>query len=252
MGVAACLLLEYGVSTAAVAVGWSGYLNEALGNITGFELPQAILGRAVGRRSGHHQPAGRDPRRAVHAPADPGRERVGQGQRDHGRDQAGRAGDVLVIALHRPSTPTTSPASRPGVGRRGHRGRHDLLLVHRSGRGVHRRRRGEGPAEDDAARAPRRAVHRHRHLRAGGDRRRCGAQPWPEFEGQSEAGLAKILENITGSRVGHDPRPRRRHLDLLGHPGDAVRPDPHPVRDGPRRHAAATSSHASARARRRR
>ena len=43
MGVAACLLLEYGVSTAAVAVGWSGYLNEALRNITGIELPQAIL-----------------------------------------------------------------------------------------------------------------------------------------------------------------------------------------------------------------
>ena len=43
MGVAACLLLEYGVSTAAVAVGWSGYLNEALRNLTGIELPHAIL-----------------------------------------------------------------------------------------------------------------------------------------------------------------------------------------------------------------
>jgi basic amino acid/polyamine antiporter, APA family len=43
MGVAACLLLEYGVSTAAVAVGWSGYLNEAIRNITGVELPHAIL-----------------------------------------------------------------------------------------------------------------------------------------------------------------------------------------------------------------
>ena len=43
MGVAACLLLEYGVSTAAVAVGWSGYLNEALRNITGLELPRAVL-----------------------------------------------------------------------------------------------------------------------------------------------------------------------------------------------------------------
>ena len=28
MGVAACLLLEYGVSISAVAVGWSGYLNK--------------------------------------------------------------------------------------------------------------------------------------------------------------------------------------------------------------------------------
>lgn len=32
MGVAACLLLEYGVSTAAVAVGWSQYVNKLLEN----------------------------------------------------------------------------------------------------------------------------------------------------------------------------------------------------------------------------
>jgi APA family basic amino acid/polyamine antiporter len=43
MGVAACLLLEYGVSTAAVAVGWSGYLNEAVTNILGISLPPALL-----------------------------------------------------------------------------------------------------------------------------------------------------------------------------------------------------------------
>jgi amino acid transporter len=42
MGVAACLLLEYGVSTAAVAVGWSQYLNKLLDNVFGFRLPQVI------------------------------------------------------------------------------------------------------------------------------------------------------------------------------------------------------------------
>jgi len=42
MGVAACLLLEYGVSTAAVAVGWSQYLSKLSENIFGFPLPQAI------------------------------------------------------------------------------------------------------------------------------------------------------------------------------------------------------------------
>jgi amino acid transporter len=42
MGVAACLLLEYGVSTAAVAVGWSGYLNQLLHNLFGFEVPHAL------------------------------------------------------------------------------------------------------------------------------------------------------------------------------------------------------------------
>jgi len=40
--VAACLLLEYGVSAAAVAVGWSQYLNELLGNLFGFTLPDNL------------------------------------------------------------------------------------------------------------------------------------------------------------------------------------------------------------------
>lgn len=42
MVVAACLLLEYGVSCAAVAVGWSQYVNELLNNFFGFKLPEAI------------------------------------------------------------------------------------------------------------------------------------------------------------------------------------------------------------------
>ncbi len=40
MVVAACLLLEYGVSAAAVAVGWSQYLNELLDNLFGFTIPE--------------------------------------------------------------------------------------------------------------------------------------------------------------------------------------------------------------------
>ena len=42
MIVAACVLLEYGVSSAAVAVGWSGYFNELLENLFGFHLPDAL------------------------------------------------------------------------------------------------------------------------------------------------------------------------------------------------------------------
>ncbi|MEV7190471.1 amino acid permease [Streptomyces sp. NPDC093510] len=37
-----CLLLEYGVSVSAVAVGWSQYLNELLHSLTGWELPAAL------------------------------------------------------------------------------------------------------------------------------------------------------------------------------------------------------------------
>ncbi|MFD9907652.1 amino acid permease [Streptomyces sp. NPDC059063] len=37
-----CLLLEYGVSVSAVAVGWSQYLNELLKGLTGRQLPAAL------------------------------------------------------------------------------------------------------------------------------------------------------------------------------------------------------------------
>jgi len=40
--VGACLLLEYGVAGAAVAVGWSQYLNELLDNLFGFTIPEAV------------------------------------------------------------------------------------------------------------------------------------------------------------------------------------------------------------------
>ena len=42
MAVAAFLLLEYGVATAAVSVGWSGYLNKLLSNLFGFQIPRAL------------------------------------------------------------------------------------------------------------------------------------------------------------------------------------------------------------------
>jgi APA family basic amino acid/polyamine antiporter len=37
-----CLLLEYGVSISAVAVGWSQYVNELLHSLTGLQLPDAL------------------------------------------------------------------------------------------------------------------------------------------------------------------------------------------------------------------
>jgi APA family basic amino acid/polyamine antiporter len=42
MVVAACLLLEYGVSAAAVAVGWSQYLNELFDNLFSFTIPDSL------------------------------------------------------------------------------------------------------------------------------------------------------------------------------------------------------------------
>ncbi|HEX2704483.1 MAG TPA: amino acid permease [Candidatus Lustribacter sp.] len=42
MVIAACLLLEYGVSSAAVSVGWSAYLNKLLGNLFDIQIPDAL------------------------------------------------------------------------------------------------------------------------------------------------------------------------------------------------------------------
>ena len=41
--VAACLILEYGVSAAAVAIGWSEYLNNLIVNVFGVHLPSWML-----------------------------------------------------------------------------------------------------------------------------------------------------------------------------------------------------------------
>ncbi len=40
--IGSCLLLEYGVSASAIAVGWGQYLNELLGVATGWRIPDAI------------------------------------------------------------------------------------------------------------------------------------------------------------------------------------------------------------------
>ena len=92
MVVAACLLLEYGVATAAVSVGWSGYVNKLLNNLFGFQVPHALSAAPWDAHPGLCEPAGGLPDRDVRTAADPRRQRIGEGQRDHGADQARCAG----------------------------------------------------------------------------------------------------------------------------------------------------------------
>ena len=67
-----------------------------------------------------------------------------------------------------------------------------------------------------------------------------GTQPWTEFEGQQEAGLAKILEVVTGANIWGTILALGAVISIFSrHAGHALRADPHPLRDGPRRHAAA-------------
>ena len=129
IGVAACLLLEYGVSTAAVAVGWSGYLNKLLNNVFGFQLPHALSAAPWDAAPGYRESAGDHPDRDVRAAADPRRQRIGQGQRDHGGDQARRPADVRHHRVDR--LRRGPPQGLRALRRCRHRlgGRDDLLLV---------------------------------------------------------------------------------------------------------------------------
>lgn len=54
MVMAACLLLEYGVATATSAVGWSGYLNHLFIDLTGLHMPYWALNAPGSDGHGHH------------------------------------------------------------------------------------------------------------------------------------------------------------------------------------------------------
>ena len=99
VGVAACLLLEYGVSGAAVAVGWSQYLNQFLGNVFGVEIPENLSQCARGRAASSTCPAV-VLHRAVRAAPHSRRERVGQGQPGHGAIKVGVLFLFVGLGVH--------------------------------------------------------------------------------------------------------------------------------------------------------
>ena len=233
MVVAACLLLEYGVSAAAVAVGWSQYLNEAVRQPVRLHDPGQPLERAGAGR--HLQPARRDPDRALRLAADPRRERVGEGQRDHGADQDRRAGPVH--RRRRERLGLRQPVRLHAVRRRRHRDgrRHHLLLLHRPGRGVDRRGGGAQPKAQPSAGDPHRAGHRDHALRPRGDRRGRRAAG----RGVRGPGGRPLRDPRGGRRLelaGDRDRDRRGDIDLQRHAGRDLRADADPVRDEPRRH----------------
>ncbi len=130
MGVAACLLLEYGVSTAAVAVGWSGYVNKLLDNLFGSQMPHALSAAPWDVEPGYCEPACGHPDRTVRGAADPRHPRVGHRQRDHGAHQTRCAGHVRGDRAH--CLRRRPPQRLRPIRRRRHRfgGGHDLLLIH--------------------------------------------------------------------------------------------------------------------------
>ena len=248
MVVAACLLLEYGVSTAAVAVGWSGYLNELLDNLFGFAAAGCAASAAPwDTRAG-----------IINLPAVV-LVLLCMLLLIRGASESAKVNAIMVViklavlvmfvviaftAFNADNFADFAPLGVAGIGAA-------AGTIFFSFIGLDAVSTAGEEVKDPQKTMPRAIMRalfivtpstcwwRSRRRRPAGQRLR----------GPVEAGLAVILENITGDTgPGTILAARRGDLDLLGHPGDAVRPDPHPVRDGPRRDAAADASPRSTRA----
>ncbi len=170
MVVAACLLLEYGVSAAAVAVGWSQYLNELLDNLFGFTIPDA-LSDAPEQGGVLNLPAvilivlcslllirGASESAKVNAVMV--------------LIKLGVLVLFVVLGLQGWDSDNLSDFAPFGVTGITSAAGHHLLLLHRAGRRLDRRRGGQEPAADDAAGDHHRAGDGDHGLHRGRGRRR--------------------------------------------------------------------------------
>ncbi len=247
MGVAACLLLEYGVSTAAVAVGWSQYLNKLLDNFFGVQLPHALS--------------------AAPWDADPGMVNLPAIVLVvmcallliRGASESAAVNTVMVViklgvlamfaviaftAFDADRFADFAPFGVAGIGAA-------AGTIFFSYIGLDAVSTAGDEVKDPQKTMPRAIiaallivtavyllVARRRPGRPALARLRRARRPaWPPSWTTSPA-------RTLGHRAGRG----RGDLDLLGDPGDDVRPDPHPVRDGPRRPAAVDASPRSTRA----
>ena len=238
MGVAACLLLEYGVSTAAVAVGWSSYLNEAIVNITGLHIPQAVLAAPWDKNPG-----------IINLPAVV-LVALCMLLLIRGASESAKVNAIMVVikltvllmfvviaftAFDADHFANFAPFGVPGIATA-------AGTIFFSFIGLDAVSTAGDEVKDPQKTMPRALISAlfiviTFYILVAVSA--IGAQPWQDFEGQSEAGLSKILEDITGNPVWATILALGAVIsDLLADSGDDVRPDPHPVRHGPRRHAA--------------
>ena len=233
MVVAACLLLEYGVSAAAVAVGWSQYLNELLDNLFGFTIPETL----------------------AQAPEQGGILNVPAVILIvlcsllllRGASESAKVNAIMVmiklgvlllfivlgisgLGLRQPLGLRALRRQRDHLG-----GGHHLLLLHRPRRRLDRRRGGEEPAEEPAAGDHLRAADRDRRSTSLVTVVAVAAQPAAELRGPGGRARRDPRGRDRVELAGDGARRRRGDLDLQRHAGGDLRPDADPVRDGPRR-----------------
>ncbi|NQX26319.1 amino acid permease [Microbacteriaceae bacterium VKM Ac-2854] len=200
MGVAACLLLEYGVSTAAVAVGWSGYLNEALQNIFGIAIPHALTAA----------PWDSDPG-IINLPAVVLVAMCAL-LLIRGASESARLNAIMVViklavlamfiviaftAFNGNNFADFAPFGAAGIGLA-------AGTIFFSFIGLDAVSTAGDEVKDPQRTMPRALIAALLIVIAFYvlvATAALGTQPWQDFEGQSEAGLAKILENVTGATI---------------------------------------------------
>ena len=224
MAVGACLLLEYGVSAAAVSVGWSQYLNQLLGNLFGFQIPDA-LSQAPEQGGIMNLPA-------VILVCLCGVLLV------RGASESAKANAIMVsiklailllfivVGVAGWNSNHFADFAPFGFSRRHVRRRNHLLLVHRPRRRVHCRRRSEEPSSQSPSRDPHCARVRHRDLH-----RRCRrGDRCTGFRIVRRSGSRAVRHPRTGDRIylaGNTSGRRCGDLDLQRHARGHLRSTPH-------------------------
>ena len=232
MVVAACLLLEYGVSAAAVAVGWSQYLNELLDNLFGFTIPES-LSQAPEAGGVLNLPAmiliGLCALLLIRGASESAKVNAAMVM-----IKIGVLALFIVLGVQGWNSDNLSDFAPFGVS--GITGAAGIIFFSYIGLDA-------VSTAGEEVRNPRRTMPLAiiislvvvTGLYVLVAIVAVAAQPMASFEGQ-EAGLAAILEDVTGSTwPGTVLAAGRGDLDLQRDAGRDLRPDAHPVRDGSRR-----------------
>ena len=231
-----CLMLEYGVSVSAVAVGWgSTSMSSSVRSASNFRL----LSRIRPAKQAGLQPASRLRGRGVHVPAAAGASESATTNNIMVMIKLGILIFFCVVAFTAFDGGNFEPFLPLGVAGIG-AAAGQVFFSYIGFDAASTAGESQEPQTRPAA-GNRWFTDRGHHLLPAGDHRSDRRERWPALglrRAEQRGGAGEGRERRHRQHLGrHDHRPGCGRLDLLRGAGDDVWPDPHPVRDGTRRTA---------------